>query len=115
MAGKGHEQEESLCLSLKQGTIFQLLSLPAPTNSSTLSPNLFQAILHKDRSLLSFESCYLKFYKMQILVKISSIALTHQTVRTSIPSPLFWVWDSRALVNSCAFILKGIEILYRIP
>lgn len=31
---------------------------------------------------------------MQILVKTSSIALTHQTVRTSTPSPLFWMWDS---------------------
>lgn len=75
----------------KQSTTFRLLSIPAPTNSSTLSLNLRQAILHKDGSLLSFEDCYLKFNKMQILVKISLIALTHQTVTTSTPSPLFWM------------------------
>lgn len=101
MTGKGHEQEESLCLSLKQSTTFRLLSIPAPTNSSTLSLNLRQATLHKDGSLLSFEDCYLKFNKMQILVKIFSIALTHQTVTTSTPSPLFWMW----LESSCELSL----------
>jgi len=72
MAGKGHKQEASPCPPLKQGTTFQLLSIPAPTNSSTLSLNLFPASLHREGSL-SFENCYLKCNKMQILVKTPSI------------------------------------------
>jgi len=56
--------------------------------------------------------------KCRFWSKHPQLSPTHPTIRTSTLSPLFWMWDFRALVNSVwhspTFILKHMEILYSI-
>lgn len=108
MSGKGHEQEESPSLSPTPGTTSQLLSQlpPTPPYSHSISSKRFSARMDPPQ-----------FNKMQLLVKISSISLNHQTVKVSTP-PLVLEVGLRSFCelseHSPADILQGVESLYSI-